>query len=351
MLWMLTLLASLAFAQDTVQDVYTVLSKQYEASLLERAAIEGMLDIVDQQAGLNGSTVLSHAEFTDWKAWKKGERDGFGLRVQVVAGRGFIVEHVMNNSPASEAGLLASDFIVSVNTRPLNGLSANQMLSVLETEGVERLILEVIRGDVLQTIKMKRGDFAVPQVEYHESSSTVEVQFFGVGSSEQIRETLLNPSSPSILDLRDNQGGLWEEAIATLDIFFPQESIVAYRQHHDGTKIPILSQESILRVEPLVILINQGTQGPAELVALTLQEHGMATLVGERTFGNGVDYHVLYPNSEWVLLMADTQLLSSKKQQWHGTGVVPNLSISAQQTYRGEDRQLQTALQLISSTP
>ena len=72
MLWMLTLLASLAFAQDTVQDVYTVLSKQYEASLLERAAIEGMLDIVDQQAGLNGSTVLSHAEFTDGKPGKKG---------------------------------------------------------------------------------------------------------------------------------------------------------------------------------------------------------------------------------------------------------------------------------------
>ena len=351
MMWMLTTLVSLAFTQENVQEVYTVLSKQYEKHMLERAAIKGMLDVVDQQVGLNGSTILSHAEFTDWKAWKKGERDGFGLRVQVVAGRGFIVEHVMNNSPASESGLLAGDFIVSVNTRSLTGLSANQMLSVLEKEGVERLLLEVIRGDVLHTIKMKRGNFAVPQVEYKEGSSTVAVQFFGVGSSEQVQHMLVGSPKPSILDLRDNQGGLWEEAIATLDIFFPQESIIAYREHHDGTKIPILSQEPILRVEPLVVLINQGTQGPAELVALTLQEHGIATLVGERTSGSGVDYHVLYPNRDWVLLMADTQLLSSKKQQWHGGGVVPNLSISSQQTYRGEDRQLQTALQLISSTP
>lgn len=351
MLWMLTTLVSLAFAQENVQDVYTGLSKQYDTPMLERAAIEGMLAVVDQQVGLDGSTVLSQVEFTDWKAWKRGERDGFGLRVHVVAGSGFIVEHVMKESPASEAGLLQGDLIVAVNTRSLSGLSASQMLSILEREGIDRLIVEVVRGDTLQTIKMQRGHFAVSQVEYQEASSTISVQFFGVGSGDKVRAALISAEKPSVLDLRDNQGGLWEEAIATLDVFFPQESIVAYREHHDGTKIPILSQEPVLRIEPLVVLINQGTQGPAELVALTLQEHGMATLVGERTAGNGVDYHVLYPNKEWVLLMADIQLLSSKKQAWHGGGVVPNLSISAQQTYRGEDRQLQTALQLISSTP
>ena len=76
----------------------------------------------------------------------------------------------------------------------------------------------------------------------------------------------------------------------------------------------------------------------------------MATLVGERSAGEAIDHHVLYPNRQLVLLMADIRLLSSKKQ-WHGAGVVPNLSISSSQTYRGEDRQQQAAIQLVSSKP
>ena len=106
-----------------------------------------------------------------------------------------------------------------------------------------------------------------------------------------------------------------------------------------------------MQSDPVIVLINQGTRGPAELVALTLQENGMATLVGERSVGEAIDYHVLYPNPQLVLLMADVRLLSSKKRQWNGSGVVPNLSISAGKSYRGEDRQQQAAIQLISSKP
>ena len=95
-----------------------------------------------------------------------------------------------------------------------------------------------------------------------------------------------------------------------------------------------------LHSEPVVILINQGTRGPAELVALTLQENGMATLVGERSAGEAIDYHVLYPNKQLVLLMADVRLLSSKRQ-WHDAGVVPNLSISIESKLLREDRQHQ----------
>ena len=85
-------------------------------------------------------------------------------------------------------------------------------------------------------------------------------------SSTQIK-TYLEKETVSIIDLRDNQGGLWEEAVSTLDMFFPKDAVLAYRQYADGTKIPMLSQSSAVQTEPVVILINQGTRGPAELVA------------------------------------------------------------------------------------
>ena len=355
-MWLLfSSILGLGFAQEHVQDVYTTLSGQYDASILEKAAIEGMLKAVDQQSGLSGSKMVTHAEFEDWKAWKRGAREGYGIRIQVLAGRGLVIDHVMKDSPAHQAGLQSGDFIVSINTRSLSGLSADQMLSVLELEGHDRLILDVLRDGNKQTMKLVKGDFAVPQVSsvfdsQYPSAAVLQVQFFGERSSEQVKRSL-EQGSISILDLRDNQGGLWEEAVATLDLFFPKDMVLAYRQYSDGTKIPVLSQSSAVQIDPVVILINQGTQGPAELVALTLQENGMATLVGERSAGEAIDYHVLYPNRQLVLLMADIRLLSSKKRQWHGSGVVPNLSISSSQTYRGEDRQQQAAIQLISSKP
>ena len=344
----------LGFAQEHVQDVYTTLSEQYDDDVLQKAAIEGMLQVADQQSGLTGSKVLTHPEFEDWKGWKRGEREGYGIRIQVLAGRGLVIDHVMADSPAHKAGLQTGDFIVSINTRSLSGLSAEQMLTVLEAEGAERLIVDILREGTQQTINLQKGEFVVPQVTLMSQSqlpskSVLQVHFFGENSSTQIRTHL--EEGVSIIDLRDNQGGLWEEAVATLDMFFPKDIVLAYRQYVDGTKIPVLSQSAALQTDPIVILINQGTRGPAELVALTLQENGMATLVGERSAGEGMDYHVLYPNKKLVLLMADVRLLSSKKRQWHDAGVVPNLSISSSQSYRGEDRQQQAAIQLISSKP
>ena len=127
------------------------------------------------------------------KAWKRGEREGYGIRIQVLAGRGLVIDHVMTDSPAFQAGLQTGDFIVSINTRSLSGLSADQMLSVLETEGRERLIVDVLREGSKQTVKLHKGAFAVPQVTsrvdlQYPSTGVLQIQFFGEQSSAQVKK-------------------------------------------------------------------------------------------------------------------------------------------------------------------
>ena len=170
--------------------------------------------------------------------------------------------------------------------------------------------------------------------------------FFGRGTTEEIE---LGIQQTGVLDLRDNTGGLWEEAIETLDLFFPKHMVVAHRQVSDDLLVPILTQREQVYDGSLIVLVNKRTSGPAELVAITLQEHQRATIVGERSAGFAVDYTVLQPEDPWVLLLAETQLLSSKKQSWNQYGVVPNLRVSSDHSYMGEDRQLQTAIQLIKA--
>ena len=162
-----------------------------------------------------------------------------------------------------------------------------------------------------------------------EGTQPVEVHFFGENVHQELSTALNNSEDSLVLDLRDNSGGLWTEAIATLDLFFPEKSVLAYRHNVDGTTIPILAQHEAIYTKPMVVLINQQTSGPAELVALTLQEHQKATIIGERSHGQNIDYSVLRLSSKTVLMLADTYILSSQRRTWYQTGVVPNVSVSS----------------------
>ena len=195
-MWLLlSAFLGLGSAQEHVQDVYTTLSERYDDGMLQKSAIEGMLQVVDQQSGLMGSKVLTYPEFEDWKGWKRGEREGYGIRIQVLAGRGLVIDHVMIDSPAHKAGLQAGDFIVSINTRSLSGLSADQMLSVLEAEGADRLIVDILREGTQRTMRLQKGEFVVPQVNRISESKfpskpVLQVHFFGENSSTEIKKHL-----------------------------------------------------------------------------------------------------------------------------------------------------------------
>ena len=342
MWWM----CAVALAQEPVLDVYTTLSKDYDSKILEEAAIEGMLAAVDRERGVEGSKVLSMAEYRAYQQWLTGQRDGYGMRIQMIPGRGMLVEYVMASSPAEQVGIQIGDLITKINSRTLAGMSPQSMLNILEGEGVERLTLDVVRQGQIHQYSLSKGAFQIPQVE---GSEPVEVQFFGRDVHQEIAAKLIDNEQHVVLDLRDNTGGLWTEAIATLDLFFPAKTVVAYRQNLDGTTIPILAQQEAIYTQPLVVLINQQTSGPAELVALTLQENQRATIIGERSQGQNLDYKVQQLNADSVLMLVDTYILSSQRRSWYHTGVVPNVSVSSQHSYRGEDRQLQTAIQLVNA--
>jgi carboxyl-terminal processing protease len=344
MWWM----CAVALAQEPVLDVYTTLSKEYDAKILETAAIDGMLEAIDRERGVEGSRVLSTSEYQAYQRWLTGQRDGYGMRIQMIPGRGMLVEYVMASSPAEQGGIQIGDLITTINTRTLAGMSPQSMLHVLEGEGVERLTLDVVRQGQIHQFSLKKGGFQIPQVD---GSTPVQVQFFGRDVHEEIATKLIDLEQEVVLDLRDNTGGLWTEAIATLDLFFPAKTVVAYRQNVDGTTIPILAQQEPIYTKPLVVLINEQTSGPAELVALTLQENQRATIIGERSKGQNLDYQIQQLNADSVLMLADTHILSSQRRTWYHTGVVPNVSVSSQYSYRGEDRQLQTAIQLVNTTP
>jgi carboxyl-terminal processing protease len=341
------------FAQELFQDVYDILQSKQDISIeVEQNAIQSMLQTFDRENGLQGSQLLSVAEYTKYKEYQKGWREGYGLRVQLIPGKGFLVEGVIEGSYAMSAGVQSGDIVVALHNTSLMGLESNAMLEVLYKDVRGETPIVVLRNGQQYQYSLQKSTFHMQQVSMND---VISLHFFGEGVSKDVASIFqMHPNITKVIDLRDCEGGLWEEAFASLELFLSEGQILGYRKHVDGTSIPVISRNASMISEPIVILVNKGTKGPAELFALVLQEYNRAVIVGERTEGFAADFTPTYTQSNDVLLLADTEILSAKKQSWNNIGVVPNMSISMNlyvPSYTGTrvDPQLQTALQLIST--
>lgn len=357
-MWAFLMLA-MAMAQESMVTAQAIINRQLNSAVsieeLERAAIYGMVQTVEDLTGLSGSRVLTEEEYAEEKSWKEGKREGYGVRVQLIPRQGFFVDSVIENSPADKAGIQNSDIIVSFAGSSLVGLPPQAMLDILNQDYPKAITVGFVRNSSVQQVSVQKEFFQMEMLSVV-SENIVGVHFFGKGVCRELEIVVKEQTDkPLVLDLRDNEGGLWEESIACLGLFLEHNAVLGYRQMVDGTSIPILSQKGMQHVAPVVVLINQGTKGPAELFALVLQEYGRAELIGEKTYGNAVDYQYYTIDKKWLLKLADTELLSANKTSWRNNGVTPNISVplhAAIPTYTGVkqiDMQLETAIRLLSS--
>ena len=350
---------ALAMAEEPMVTAKAIVNRQLNSVVseeeLERAAILGMVEEIEKETGLSGSTLLTKEEVQQEKFWKEGKREGYGVRVQLLPRQGFFVDGVIPNSPAEAAGIKSGDVIVSFAGLSLMGLPPQSMLNILNQEYSEAVSVGVVRNGSVNQVSVQKDVFQMEMFSAGQNGY-IPLHFFGKGVCGKLETVVKEQANqPLIIDLRDNEGGLWEEGIACLDLFLDRNAVLGYRQMTDGTTIPILSQKEAQHSAPMVIVINQGTRGPAELFALTLQEYGRAELVGERTYGASVDYQYYPLDEKWILKLADTEMISANKLSWRNNGVTPNVSIGLhldRPTYTGgpqTDMQLETAIQLIAS--
>ena len=351
------LLIALVTAQETVNQTQTLIEEVFAAEIssveLEMAAVQAMIQNIEAQTGLSGSAVFSTQEHKRYLAWQQGLREGYGLRVQMLPGTGYFVESVVSKGPAEKAGIERGDVIVALADYSFSGLPAEQMLVILNQEYENLVPIKVLRHEELRQYDLEKGPF---QIQLLSQEKALNIHFFGKGLSNHLRMHLEeHQTKPLVIDLRDNEGGVWEEAIAAIDYFIPSGEVICYRRTMDGVAIPILSKEAALHTAPVIVLINQGTVGPAELFALSLQEHKRVTVLGVSSAGEASDFRTFSIQNDIVLKLVDTEILSPQKRSWTGQGVEPNIVIRqniALPAYGSSttDMQLETALRLLSTS-
>ena len=326
----------LAQAWNLVQHVY-VDRAAVQPQALGYGAIQGMVDALGDTGH---SRFLSPQMVKQEDDLTQGRLVGIGAQVEMKDGH-VVIAAVFDNSPAQKGGLHAGNIILKVDGQNVAGLSLSEVVSHVtgpEATQVTVTILDPTTGQMRDVI-LTRAVIQINYVSWHMLPGTslahLHIALFSQNMSHDLivalQEIQQQKASALILDLRNNPGGLLDEAIATTSQFLASGNVLLVRDAEGQVK-PIAVQPGGLATDiPMVVLIDQGTASAAEIVAGALQDANRAKVVGETTFGTGTVLNQ-FPLSDGSAVMLATQEWLTPKGRviWH-QGLAPDMTVSLPQ--------------------
>ena len=313
--------------QNYVQDVD-------EAELIE-AAINGMLTSLDPH-----SSYISASDFEDMQVQTRGEFGGLGI--EVTQEDGFVrVITPMDGTPAMEAGVEAGDFITAVDGEALLGLTLEQSVDLMRGPVGSDIVITIVREDEVEpfdvTITRDRIQLTAVRARLEGDTAILRVSTFSDQTFPNLREGLLGlidevggleNMNGVVLDLRNNPGGLLNQAIRVSDAFLEQGEIVSTRgrEPQDGERYNATPGDMIEGL-PLVVLINGGSASASEIVAGALQDHRRAVVVGTNSFGKGSVQSVMPLAGDGAMRLTTSLYYTPSGRSIQALGVAPDIIV------------------------
>ncbi len=299
------------------------------------AAINGMLGSLDPH-----STYLSAEDFSAMQVQASGEYGGLGIEVQMEDG--FIkVITPMDDTPASRAGLESGDLLTAINGKPIVGLNIDDAVADMRGPPGSEIIVTVMRdGEDPFDVTMEREVIRPKSVDWKMVDD--EIAYFRISTFNERTTDLLEDAFAAaskeiggrpegiVLDLRNNGGGLLDQAISVTDKFLSGGEVVSTigRRPSDIARYNARSGEVFQNV-PIVILINNGTASASEIVAGALQDRGRATVLGMTSFGKGsVQTVIPLGTDRGAIRLTTSRYYTPSGRSIQATGIVPDMEVA-----------------------
>jgi carboxyl-terminal processing protease len=222
---------------------------------------------------------------------------GVGIGIQLEP-PGLRVVDVYPGSPAARAGLTAGNLIVGVGSTSLANRDANFGSRLIKGPAGTKVTLTILSGSHKRRVTITRANVVVPVADstlatvHGVKIGIVRLSTFTDGSGAQVRsqvqKVLTQGARGLILDLRQNGGGLLDEAVNVASVFIPDGTIVTTKGRSQPRQLYVAKGGAISTKIPLVVLVDRGTASSAEIVTGALKDRGRAKVVGTRTYGKGV---------------------------------------------------------------
>jgi len=325
---------------NLVNQAYQVIQKYYvdrsavNQTQLEYGAISGMVDALGDTGH---SRFLSPDMVKEERNFTQGAFEGIGAQVTMKDGKVVIVA-LMDGSPALTAGVTPGDIIAKVDGVDMTGLSVNKVVSkVLGPAGTKVTItLQDPQTGAVRDVTITRAKINLQNVTWNMLPGTsiahLKISAFSNGMTGDLRAALeqiqAQGATGIVLDLRNDPGGLLDEAVGVASQFLGSGNVLLVKDAHGQEQAVPVSAGGLALNTPLVVLVNQGTASAAEIVAGAIQDAHRGTLIGETTFGTGtvLNHFDLSDGSE-ILLATQEWLTPNGRVIWH-QGIAPDVSVS-----------------------
>lgn len=322
------------------QEIWNILDDQYFRPLddeeMMQGAIEGMLRSLDDPY----TVYMDPESLEEMIIQTTGSFSGIGVEITEDEDA-ILVLRVINDSPAQEAGLLKGDRIVEVEGSSMRGVALDEAATMLRGPSgttVEVAIQRAGERELLE-IEITREDIEIETVSsrwLEEGLGYIQVTNFDSNTAEDFRETLTsmeeNDLEGLILDLRNNPGGLFDEAIQVGEMIVPAGEITRVVDR-DGEILQSHSSEAEPGDYPMVVLVNEYSASAAEIIAGALQDHKRAFLVGVPTFGKASVQYLQNLSDGGALRYTIALYQTPGGQELHEKGLSPDLEIELPDEY------------------
>ncbi|HTP82023.1 MAG TPA: S41 family peptidase [Alphaproteobacteria bacterium] len=295
-------------------------------------AINGMLSSLDPH-----SSYMNAKEFQDTQIQTRGEFGGLGIEVTMENGLVKVVSPI-DDTPASRAGLKPGDLIVEIDGQQVQGLTLQDAVEHMRGPVNSQIKLSIRRGTQQPfTVTLQRARITIQSVRsstegdlgYIRITSFTEQTDSGLRTAiTKIKDKLGNKLKGVVLDLRNNPGGLLDQAIAVCDDFIDKGEIVSTRgRRPEDAQRYNAKPGDLLSGLPVVVLINGGSASASEIVAGALQDHHRAILMGTRSFGKGSVQTIIPLGGQGALRLTTARYYTPSGRSIQAEGIEPDIKV------------------------
>ena len=320
---------------DVFERVRTDYVEKPNDSKLVESAISGMLQGLDPH-----SSYMDAKSFRDMTVQTRGEFGGLGIEVTMEDGLVKVVSPI-DETPASKAGILANDLIIQLDDENVQGLTLNQAVEKMRGPVNTKIKLKVIRKgqDKPLEITLTRENIKVRPVRARieqDDIAYIRVTSFNEQTTEGLKREINNLQTQLgdklkgfIVDLRNNPGGLLEEAVTVSDSFLERGEIVSTRgRNTEETQRRSAKSGDLTKGKPIMVLVNGGSASASEIVAGALQDHKRATVIGTRSFGKGsVQTIIPLGQGNGALRLTTARYYTPSGKSIQAKGIIPDIEV------------------------
>ena len=333
----------LKFLGETIEKIKSDYVDDVKNKELVESAIDGMLSSLDPH-----SSFLNAESLKKMKIQTKGAFGGLGIEVTMENGFVKVISPI-DDTPAYKAGIKAGDYITHLDGKSVIGLNLNEAVDKMRGPAGTKLKVTIGRSNLEAfDVTIKRDVIKISSVKskLEEDVGYIRITTFSEQTSKSTKDAIKEFKKEKnlrgyVLDLRNNPGGLLDQAVSVSDLFLEKGEIVSTRgRNSENPEMYKARSGDIIDGKPLVVIINGGSASASEIVAGALQDHKRAILLGTRSFGKGSVQTIIPVKPYGALRMTTAKYFTPSGRSIQKTGIEPDIVVEERELKKADNKKI-----------